>query len=262
MKKIAIIILYLTGTTGMTQATLIAGWDFSNLGNPSTTVSATAGSGSLDLSSFVDTQQDPVTGTSVNAFSGSEISPGTALSLKNSSANGHSVVFSLDMLGYQDLVLTFATRGTTSGFTMQTWSYSLDGSTYVPLIINTAVHDGTSVFVTKTVDFSSSTLDNDASIFIKLTVNGAGSSIGNNGFDNIQFNADTYIAAIPEPAEYGLISAISLLGICGAVIWRKQRAASTLENLPSEIRDQGFNFRCLESNSFRIIPARQKRSRK
>ncbi|HEY5296762.1 MAG TPA: hypothetical protein VIK59_02455 [Verrucomicrobiae bacterium] len=246
MKKIAIIILYLTGMTSITQATLIAGWDFSNLGGPSTTVSAMAGSGSLDLSAFANTQQDPVSGTSVNAFSGSEasskISPGTALSLKNSSANGNSIIFSLDMLGYQDLVLIFATRGSSTGFNTHVWSYSTDGTTYVTLTgNNTAVT--TSDFVTKTVDFTSfSALNDDASIFIKLTVNGAGSSSGDNVFDNIQFNAETYIAVIPEPAEYGLISAIGLLGICGAGIWRKQRAASTPENLPSEIRDQGFDF--------------------
>jgi len=213
------------------RAALIAGWDFSNLGNPSSTVSATAGSGSLDISAFADTQQDPVAGTSVNAFPGSETAPGTALNLKNSSANGQVMIFSLNMSGYQDLVLTFATRGSATGFDTHTWSYSTDGSSYITLTgNNTAVHDGVTTFVTQTVDFSSISAleDNDGSIFIELKVSGATSSGGLNGFDNIQFNADP--SPIPEPAVGGAIGGAGLLALCCWRIWRQRRSGEKLKS--------------------------------
>jgi hypothetical protein len=35
----------------------------------------------------------------------------------------------------------------------------------------------------------------------------------------------TFIEAVPEPAEWGLIFALGLLGICGVRTWREQRAA-------------------------------------
>jgi hypothetical protein len=52
-----------------------------------------------------------------------------------------------------------------------------------------------------------------------LTLDGATSASGNNRFDNIQFDA----SPVPEPAEWGLICAVGLLGVCGLHTWRERR---------------------------------------
>lgn len=204
-------------STWPVRATLIAAWDFKGVvAAPSTpaTFAATAGSGSLDVSLFsptLPTQRTSFTGAgSVNTFTGAESGTGTALGLQNNSANGKSIVFSLNMSGFQDLILTFATQGTASGFNNHQWRYSNDGTAYTALSgNNTAVT--VSGFVIKTVDFSSiSALDNDNTIFIELIVSGATASSGNNRFDNVQFNA----TAVPEASTWvaGLGLSLGMLG--------------------------------------------------
>jgi hypothetical protein len=191
------------------RATLIAAWDFPALqaapGTPAT-FTATVGTGSLDVSAFASTVTNPERtmfgGTTLNAFTGGDAGTTAALALANNSANGKSIIFSLDMSLYQNLVLSFVTRGTATGFNNQQWAYSNDGTSYTAFGANTA--DNTATFVTKSIDFSSITaLNGDSSIFIQLTVNGASSASGNNRFDNIQFNADLAgVTAVPEASTW------------------------------------------------------------
>ncbi len=216
LNKIVGIVL-LTGCLDMVaslsaRATLIAAWDFpastTSTAAPNTPAifAATVGAGSLDVSAFAATIPNPERtmfgGTTLNAFSGGDAGSTAALALANSSANGESIVFSLNMSLYENLMLSFATRGTSTGFNSHQWSFSTDGNIYTDFGVNTAV-TATS-FVVKTVDFSSVTaLDGDDSVFIKLTVNGASGVSGNNRLDNIQFNADrAVIAAVPEPSTF------------------------------------------------------------
>ena len=205
------------------RAALIAAWDFPTLtaapGTPAT-FTATVGSGSLDASAFISSAVNPQRtmfgGTVLNAFAGGDAGTIAALALANNSANGKSIIFSLDMSLYQDLVLSFALRGTSTGFNSHQWAYSSDGTSYTPFGANTA--DNTANFVLKSVDFSSiNILDGDASVFIKLTVTGATTAAGNNRFDNIQFNA----APVPEASTW--VAGLGLtLGMLGTFI-RKHR---------------------------------------
>jgi hypothetical protein len=232
MGKVGIILCWMGGTF-WANATLVASWNFNQ--TPATPAPALilasggveAGTASLDLShlssSFDATIGSSSSGTSVNRVSGD--STGESLFVvggANNVENGKSIIFTLNTSGYQDLVLTYATDRSSTGFNEQDWSYSTDGGiTFNSLSAITSISSG---FTTETVDFSSA-VDNDASILIELNLKGASASSGSDHFDNIQFNADTYVESVPEPAEYGLVSAIGLLGICGVSIWRGQRAA-------------------------------------
>ena len=174
---------------GLATATngLIAAWDFLNL--PATTIStatpgtipATIGTGTLDASAFglgtpqgTNPERTSFTGSTLNAFPGSvDGNPGTALALANNSANGKAVIISFSMAGYRDLVVSFATRGTATGFNSGLWAWSRDGINYVTLAgVNTASTSAT--FGTATVDFTTATgLNNADTVYLRYTVSGA-----------------------------------------------------------------------------------------
>ncbi len=133
-----------------------------------------------------------------------------ALALASSTANGKSALFTFTMSGYQDLMVSFATRGTSTGFDTGTWAWSTDNISYTTLAdVNTASRS-TTFALAPLVDFSTVSDLNDAStVYLTYTLSGATSTSGNNRLDNIQFNA----SAIPEPTS------LSLLGGFGLLAW-------------------------------------------
>ncbi len=196
------IILSLITTLSMSLATaalsaqvVVAAWDFTSLsaapGTPSN-LSATIGSGTIDLSAF--SADSPVERTafsgagSENSFVGAESGTGTSLALRGDTANGNSLTFGFNMQGFESLLLTFATRGTGSGFSTHEWAYSPDGLSFVPHGANTA--NPSSSWVTRSVDFSDlSVLNGDPTVWLRLTLAGATTAIGNNRFDILQLLA-------------------------------------------------------------------------
>ncbi|MSU57375.1 MAG: hypothetical protein EXS35_04215 [Pedosphaera sp.] len=182
---------------------LIAAWDFLSL--PATTIStatpatipASFGNGTLDVSAFglgspqgSSPERTSFTGTTLNVPPGSvDGNPGTALALANSSANGKAAIFSFSLAGSRDLVVTFATRGTSTGFTSGVWAWSTDGINYNTLPgVNTASTNAT--FAIASVDFTAATaLNNAETVWLRYTLSGATSAGGNNRLDNIQLNA-------------------------------------------------------------------------
>jgi hypothetical protein len=195
-------VFILPGPSSSTNG-LIAAWDFFDL--PATTVStatpatipATVGAGTLDVSAFglgspqgSNPERTSFSGSTLNVFPGAvDGSPGTALALANSSANGKAVSFSFSMAGYRDLVVSFATRGTGTGFISGVWAWSTDGIHYVTLAgVNTASTNAT--FSTAVVSFSTETgLNNADTVYLRYTLSGATSASGNNRLDNLQLNA-------------------------------------------------------------------------
>jgi hypothetical protein len=224
------------------RATLIADWNFnySSGSQAAMPMAASHGAGSLDLPRLSSGSDASIgsSGTAVNKFTGDVagsdfyIQGGT----KNDSGypeNGKSVVFSVSMSGYQKLLVTYATFGTSSGFSEQDWSYSTDNGASYTLFKTFGGSSEMAIpaaYAIETVDFSSVTaLDNSSSVLFELTLNGATGANGSDHFDNIQFNAGA-IAPVPEPAAAGAIAGVGLLALCALRIWRQRSCGEKLKS--------------------------------
>ena len=214
------------------RADLVAGWDFQTTTNGGTATAASPntpkqytanfGSGSLFLNGQNGSSDwfVPATGatnTELNAFGGTNLNAGTgfstttsgaaALVLVNQTANGKSAVFRFSMAGFQDLVVSYASQRTGTGFTAQAWSFSTDG-------LNWTDHQSV-VPPSPPLGFGVLTLNNITGLngatdaYLRLTVSGATNVNGNNRLDNIQFNA----TAVPEPTSMLLAGSVALGGV-------------------------------------------------
>ena len=214
--------------TGNAKADLVAGWDFQTTANGGTAVVAAPNTPNLYVANFgtatmyLNGQEDSsnwvasatTAANELNAFGGSLVNAGPgfsnitsgpcSLALLNSSANGKSAVFKFSMGGFKDLVVSYATQKTGTGFSSQTWAFSTDATNWTE----------TQVFGNLPSAFGAQTLntitglDGAATAYLRLTVAGASSANGNNRLDNIQFNA----TAVPEPTSMMLLGCAAVGG--------------------------------------------------
>jgi hypothetical protein len=157
-------------------------------------------------------------GTTNNARQGDLA--GQALSLQGGTGNannGRNLTFNVSTVGFSDILVSFATQGTSTGFNSNQFQYSLDGITFVdfgpPYIPLTA-------FGTVPLVFSLSTilgLNNNPNAAFRIVFNGATSSTGNNRIDNVVFEGTN--ASIPEPTTAVLL----LSGLGGLYKFRRKR---------------------------------------
>ena len=178
--------------------------------NNPTSLAANVGSGVLSLDGSNGSSTWTVGGsTEVSAFAGTAVNAGAGMSavttspaslaLINSSANGKFLTLAFSMTGFSDLVLSYATQRTTTGFTTQAWEFSTDGTVWNPVqTFTTEIPSAFAALTTGTIPG----LDNLATSFLRLTVSGATATSGNNRLDNIQLNANV----VPEPASAGLLA--------------------------------------------------------
>jgi len=111
------------------------------------------------------------------------------------------------MTNYQNPILTYATRGTSTGFSTQQWAWSSDNVTYTDF--GTISPISTAGFELKTIDMSSiNALDQAANVYFRITFTGAASSSGNNRLDNIVINAT---AAVPSTKTLNLTAYLESL---------------------------------------------------
>jgi hypothetical protein len=205
---------------------LIAGWDFQTTttggtiitASPNSPLSYTAnfGTGTIYLdgsngsSSWTSLVSNPevtgFTGTAVNAgtgFSNVTTSP-ACLALANSTANGKKVVFKFSMSGRKDLVVSYATQRSGTGFTTHLWETSPDGSNWTTAETKTITATS---FAATTLTIITS-LDNASNAYLRLTVTGGTTTTGNNRLDNIQLNANA-AATTPTVSVSGTLAAVN-----------------------------------------------------
>ena len=214
------------------RAALIAGWDFNTQTSGTTAptpISTDHGSGSLNLSQLANSSDAAIGsgGTSVNEF-GTDLAGNDLIVTAGTGTreNGKSIIYSLSTSGYENIILTYATTASGTGFNSQQWSYSTDGTDYTPFTTITGMGATYSATGVETVDFSSATaVNNDATVYFELTLSGASNGGGTDHFDNFQFNA----TPIPEPTEWGTIAGAGLLAVCGLRVWRQSRCVEKLK---------------------------------
>ena len=148
---------------------------------------------------------------------------GQALSLQGGTStanNGRNVTFNVGTLGFSNIIVSFATQGTSTGFNSNQFQYSLDGITFVNF---GAAFTPASAFGSVPLVFSLAAIvglnDNPNAAF-RIVFNGATSSTGTNRLDN--FVVEGTPSGVPEPT-----SAILLLsGLSGLYRVRKRRRAA------------------------------------
>ena len=208
---------------------LIAGWDFQTTTSggtavaaaPScpTTLEANFGLGTLYLngSNGSSTWITATSGNELSAFGGSTVNAGVGFSSTTSgagslamiggtgfSANGKKLVFKFSMSGRKDLLVSYATQRTGTGFTTHLWETSSDGSNWVTAETKTITATSFAATTLSTI----TSLDNALSAYLRLTVTGATAAAGNNRLDNIQLAASA-AATISTVNASGTLSAVN-----------------------------------------------------
>jgi len=103
---------------------------------------------------------------------------------------GGALEFALPTTGFQNSIVKFATRRSNNGAGNQLWSYSIDGTNYIPFL-TFVPNNGDPTLAT--LDFSAITATNNNPNF-KLKVEftqGSGSTTGNNRFDNFTLEGNS-----------------------------------------------------------------------
>ena len=212
------LLLLLTACAPAAFADELAVWNFND-----SDLNVDHGSGTL-VSSLNAVNVLFAAGTTNNARLGD--SAGQALSLQGGTGNannGRNLTFNVSTAGFSDIVVSFATQGTSTGFSSNQFQYSLDGITFIDF---GAPFDPATAFGSVPLVFTLATiagLNNNPNAAFRIVFNGATSSTGNNRIDNIVVEGTAApTTSVPEPATAALL----LTGLSSLYGLRKRRRAA------------------------------------
>ena len=181
------------GTKTFAQETLIGYWNFNEgaSGSPwDAPINANAGEGAAQITEGTWTWGDTdftegFAGSTQNALFGDPA--GASLSLRNESMNGNYIQIEFNLEGYVDLEISYWTRRTSTGFNSNQWSWSTDGQNFTDFgpVINPTESTGGEIII---ID-APSDIDDNSTVYLRYTLDGATSASGNNRIDNLQLNA-------------------------------------------------------------------------
>jgi hypothetical protein len=190
------------------SVTSIHYWDF-NTGSSGVAnakwpspITATSSINSGVLTHNITTTED-FAGSTLDAPGFTTAAGGASFSAVGNTNNNNSIVLNVSTAGYQDIALTYATRGTATGFNEHVIEYSTDGTSYVAHSTLTGRNNTT--FSLQTIDFTAVTAANNNPNFkIRITVRGATAAAGNNRFDNFRVTgnlATTNLAFLADSVD-------------------------------------------------------------
>ncbi|MFN2512316.1 MAG: PEP-CTERM sorting domain-containing protein [Pyrinomonadaceae bacterium] len=154
-------------------------------------------------------------GTTTNARQGDVAGQSMTLQGGTSNANnGRTLNLNVSTFGFNNIVISFATLRTSTGFNSNQFQYSLDGVAFIDFGVP---YTPPLAFGLVTFDLSgiSGVSDNPNAAF-RIVFNGATSAAGNNRIDNLVVEGPTIATPIPEPASMLLLS----LGLTGTLATR------------------------------------------
>jgi len=188
------------------EAAIVSGWNLNGIDpTQNTVVDATAGSGSLDFSGLGATAS-VLQGTTLGAMKG-ELA-GESLVAVGTLANQTSFRFDFDRTGFEGLALSFATRRSATGASMnrvECWT-GLAWETVLAFSSNATTWELVSV------KLSALDASDGGYASIRFVIDGATSSSGSLRFDNILVTG----SAVPAPG------ALALVGLAGACARRRR----------------------------------------
>jgi hypothetical protein len=161
-------------------------------------------------------------GTSMNARQGDVAGQSMTLQGGTSNANnGRTLNLNVSTIGFNNIVISFATLRTSTGFNSNQFQYSLDGVAFINF---GAPYTPPLTFGVITFDLSSiSGVNDNPNAAFRIVFNGATSASGNNRIDNLVVEAQNITTPIPEPASILLLS-LALTGTLATRFkaWRRK----------------------------------------
>jgi len=222
MKKItisiAIFLLFFIGISGtiMAQKKLIHYWHFNNFktvgvnGNPALIPAVKADYSSIDTNKAFITYR-VVKGTSLNYKSYWDfVNPGDTVNAKKGFTGGNGLrprnpwdsmqlMLNLPTTKYKNITIKYATQRSGSGPSLQNFDYTLDsGSSFITTGLSITSYTVTSIANPcnlATINISNTNAENNKNFIFRIRMaQGTGGTAGNNRFDNISLEGDTFIA--------------------------------------------------------------------